>query len=157
MKRAVHLNDFIMPEYRGKNPDDYEFRNDGEIVRKDRWETGIHRIRNMLVCAGQMPDAPEFEIDEVVKEVEIMLDNLAPPVTDAETLANTEALAREFCRMGGFEAPPKDVLMRHIDPAKSPRLANCWAKAATAQEFITGIVVKDCLGFDNNKDDDNVV
>ena len=47
LERKVTLEDFIMPEYRGKNPDDYEFRGDGKIVRKDRWETGIHRIHTI--------------------------------------------------------------------------------------------------------------
>lgn len=50
--RKVTLDDFIIPEYRGKNPEDYEFRHDGKIVRKDRWETGIHKIHTML---GPMP------------------------------------------------------------------------------------------------------
>ena len=73
LERKVTLEDFIMPEYRGKNPDDYEFRGDGKIVRKDRWVTGIHRIHTLLVDAEIMPDSPEFEIGEVVKTVELLM------------------------------------------------------------------------------------
>ncbi len=72
--RKVTLDDFIIPEYRGKNPEDYEFRHDGKIVRKDRWETGIHKIHTMLVEAGAMKDQPEFEIDDVVESVRSLLE-----------------------------------------------------------------------------------
>lgn len=71
--RKVTLDDFIIPEYRGKNPEDYEFRHDGKIVRKDRWENGIHKIHTMLVEAGAMKDQPEFEIDDVVESVRSLL------------------------------------------------------------------------------------
>lgn len=74
-ERRVTLEDFIMPEFRGKNPDDYEFRDDGKIVRKDRWENGIHRIHTMLMSAGVMPDAPDFEIDDVIEAVRSLLDS----------------------------------------------------------------------------------
>ncbi len=74
-ERKVTLEDFIMPEFRGKNPDDYEFRGDGKIVRKDRWENGIHHIHTILMNAGLMPDAPEFEIDDVIEAVRSLLDN----------------------------------------------------------------------------------
>lgn len=67
--RAVTAEDFIIPRFRGKNPEDYEFRADGEIVRKDRWEKGIHRIRNMLVEAKLLPDKAEFEIIDVLNVV----------------------------------------------------------------------------------------
>lgn len=71
--RKVTFDDFIMPEYRGKNPEDYEFREDGKIVRKDRWERGIHKIHNILMEAGVMPDQSEFEIDDVVNAVKSLL------------------------------------------------------------------------------------
>lgn len=71
--RKVTFDDFIMPEYRGKNPEDYEFREDGKIVRKDRWENGIHRIHTLLINAGLMAKDPEFEIDDVVNAVRSIL------------------------------------------------------------------------------------
>jgi hypothetical protein len=71
--RAVTAEDFIIPKFRGKNPEDYEFRADGEIVRKDRWETGIHRIRNLLVGAKLLPDSAQFEITDVIRAVEKLI------------------------------------------------------------------------------------
>ncbi|MEG0969430.1 MAG: hypothetical protein RSG92_29145, partial [Pseudomonas sp.] len=44
----VTERDFRMPEFRDAKPEDYEFRGDGKIVRKDRWETGIYSIRYAL-------------------------------------------------------------------------------------------------------------
>ena len=68
-KQAVTKEDFIMPEFRGANPEDYEFRGDGKIVRKDRWEQGIRRIVGILGM-----DSGEFEIDDVIKEVQTLYD-----------------------------------------------------------------------------------
>ena len=67
--RPAELNDFIIPEFRGKNLEDYEVRADGKVVRKDRWEKGIHCIRNLLVDAELLPDSAEFEIIDVVRAV----------------------------------------------------------------------------------------
>jgi hypothetical protein len=81
--RKVTIEDFIMPEFRGKNPDDYEFREDGKIVRKDRWERGIHRIHTLLMQAGVMPTQNEFEISDVVIAVENLLEeDKTPSKTD---------------------------------------------------------------------------
>ena len=61
--RPVRESDFRRPEYVGEDPDDYEFRDDGKIVRKDRWETGIRKIAATLgVSRG-------FEIDDLVAKV----------------------------------------------------------------------------------------
>lgn len=67
--RPAELNDFIIPEFRGKNLEDYEVREDGKVVRKDRWQNGIHCIRNLLVDAKLLPDSAEFEIIDVVRAV----------------------------------------------------------------------------------------
>ena len=61
-KRPVTENDFRMEEFKNKDPADYEFRQDGKIVRKDRWETGIRNISSILNCNN-------FEISEVVERV----------------------------------------------------------------------------------------
>jgi hypothetical protein len=60
----VTEQDFRMPEFKNSNPEDYEFRDDGNIVRKDRWETGIQRIR---IALGM--NTREFEIDDIVYAV----------------------------------------------------------------------------------------
>lgn len=72
MDRAVTEQDLRLPEFRGADVRDLEFRKDGKIVRKDRWERGIHRIRAIV-----LPDAPEFEIDELVQRVQELQDAAA--------------------------------------------------------------------------------
>lgn len=67
--RQVTEEDFRMPEFRGKDPKDYEFRADGKVVRKDRWENAIHKIRYAL---GD--NRREFEIDDIVSAVGILTD-----------------------------------------------------------------------------------
>lgn len=58
--------DFRMPEY--QRPDfkieDYERRDDGKIVRKDRWEKGIRSI------ATTMGFYKDLEVDDVVLKAE---------------------------------------------------------------------------------------
>lgn len=70
MVREVTERDFRMPEYRDAKPEDYEFRADGKMVRKDRWEQGIHRIANVLVMYGHIPSSREFEIDDIVAAIQ---------------------------------------------------------------------------------------
>ncbi len=77
MSRAVTERDFRRPEFTDADPKDYEFRSDGKIVRKDRWETGIHRIRSAL---GD--DRREFEIDEIVRAVEALVATVPQPPED---------------------------------------------------------------------------
>ena len=71
--RPAVLNDFIIPEFRDKHIEDYEVRGDGKLVRKDRWETGIRCIRNLLVEAKLLPDSAEFEITDVIRAVEKLI------------------------------------------------------------------------------------
>ncbi|MDU9399010.1 hypothetical protein [Pseudomonas sp. zfem003] len=63
MRQVTEL-DFRMPEFRNAKVEDYEFRQDGKLVRKDRWERGIHTIRAIIGHGGR-----EFEIDDVVEQV----------------------------------------------------------------------------------------
>ena len=63
MNKVTEL-DFRLPEFRDANPNDYEFRRDGKIVRKDRWERAVHSIQQLV-----LPGAREFEIEEVVAAV----------------------------------------------------------------------------------------
>ena len=71
--RPAELDDFIIPEFRGKKISDYEVRADGKVVRKDRWENGIRRIRNMLIEAKLLPDSVEFEIIDVINAVDKLI------------------------------------------------------------------------------------
>lgn len=61
----VTERDLRLPEFRDSNPDDLEFRPDGKIVRKDRWEVGMRHIAEILGF-----DAREgFEIEDVIRGV----------------------------------------------------------------------------------------
>lgn len=71
--RPVTELDFRMPKFRDAKPEDYEFREDGALVRKDRWETGIHKIRSILGDSRR-----EFEIDDIIRAVEALVEALPP-------------------------------------------------------------------------------
>lgn len=66
--REVTEFDLRMPEFRDAKLEDLEFRSDGKIVRKDRWESGIRRIREALGDHRR-----EFEIDDVVQAVNALV------------------------------------------------------------------------------------
>ncbi len=87
MKQAT-LRDFIQPEFRDKDPDDYEVRDDGAIVRKDRWEMGVRRIRSAI---GD--NRCEFEIDDAVSAVQALVslvEHLLPPPEEDMDEEDTE-------------------------------------------------------------------
>lgn len=62
--RAVSEKDFRLPEFKDAVVDDYEFRSDGKLVRRDRWERVVQSIRAIL---GINPKS--FELDDVVESV----------------------------------------------------------------------------------------
>lgn len=64
--REVTERDFRMPEFRDAKVEDYEFRKDGALVRKDRWERAVHSIASTL----GMESRSGFEIADVVARVQ---------------------------------------------------------------------------------------
>lgn len=64
MNKEVSINDFIMPEFKGANPEEYERRADGQIVRKDRW---VNAMRKIVTLVG-LNDC-SFEINDIVDRV----------------------------------------------------------------------------------------
>jgi hypothetical protein len=72
--RAVTERDLRDPRFRVGEPDEYEFRHDGSIARKDRWERGIHDIRYALGHSGG-----SFEVADIVKAVEALVAAIEPP------------------------------------------------------------------------------
>lgn len=79
MAREVTERDFRKPEFYDAKPEDYEFRSDGAVVRKDRWENGIHRIRQALGDRRR-----EFEIDDIVKAVFALVSTIPEPPEEDE-------------------------------------------------------------------------
>lgn len=74
--RPVTERDLRMPEFYHLNADDlddYEFRDDGKIVRKDRWENAILSIRSALGDRRR-----EFEISDVVSAVRAIVKAIEP-------------------------------------------------------------------------------
>lgn len=68
-KRVVTERDLRAPEFAEGTPDDYEFRDDGKIVRKDRWERGIHSIAAILGHSRR-----GFEIPDLVEELRLLVE-----------------------------------------------------------------------------------
>ncbi len=78
MTRPVTERDLRMPEFRDADPADLEFRGDGKVVRKDRWETGMRRIGT----AVGMPFHGDVEINQVVDAVVELAEGLWQAVGD---------------------------------------------------------------------------
>lgn len=70
MPREVREQDFRRPEFRDAKVEDYEFRDDGAIVRKDRWERGLRDIASMVVGSRS-----KFEVKDVVDAVGDLVGN----------------------------------------------------------------------------------
>ena len=80
MSREVTERDVRMPEFANAKVEDYEFREgDGKVVRKDRWQNGIMRIRSAL---GD--NRREFEIDDIVNAVLALVGTIETPPDDEE-------------------------------------------------------------------------
>lgn len=64
MTRKVTEDDFRMKEFVGAKIEDYEFRDDGKLVRKDRWYCAVIQIASIVGVSVR-----DFEIDDVVDSV----------------------------------------------------------------------------------------
>lgn len=69
------------------HPEDYERREDGKVVRKDRWEWGLRNI----VTALHGPRY-SFEIDEVVESVRALAERAKDPAEEAGAVISAYAL-----------------------------------------------------------------
>jgi hypothetical protein len=64
VNREVMERDLRAAEYREGKPDEYEFRSDGKIVRKDRFQCGMRDIAAIVFGCGH-----DYEIADVVKAI----------------------------------------------------------------------------------------
>jgi hypothetical protein len=64
MSREVMERDLRAPEFRQGDADEYEFRDDGKIVRKDRFIRGMQDIASIIFGSRH-----DYEIGEVVAAV----------------------------------------------------------------------------------------
>lgn len=65
MSREVTERDLRAAEYSDGKPDEYEFRNDGKIVRKDRFQRGMRDIAAIVFGCGH-----DYEIADVIKAIQ---------------------------------------------------------------------------------------
>ncbi|OAI85005.1 hypothetical protein [Pseudomonas putida] len=79
MTREVTELDFRKPEFRNAKVEDYEFREDGALVRKDRWQTGMWRVASLLGASRG-----GFEIDDVIDQLRKTVGNWCPPDPDED-------------------------------------------------------------------------
>lgn len=79
MTRPVTEVDFRMPQYRDAKPEEYEFRADGALVRKDRWECAVKSI-----CCLVGLDGFKFEIPDVIQAVRTLANDRDGWVTIAQ-------------------------------------------------------------------------
>ncbi|WP_337881737.1 hypothetical protein [Chromobacterium haemolyticum] len=123
--RQVTERDFRMPQFRDADLNDYEFREDGKIVRKDRWEMGMHRIAQIA-----FPGAREFEIDDVVKEVREVFSRGR---RDAQEIVDqTNQIAALIAADHGFE-----LEHQAYHKATATRAIAIWKLACRIQELMT--------------------
>lgn len=64
-KRQVTERDLRRPEFMDCEPEDLEWRADGTLARRDRWEQGIRQIAGIV---GLNPRTG-FEVEDVVQRV----------------------------------------------------------------------------------------
>ncbi|MBG6287708.1 hypothetical protein I5I61_09655 [Pseudomonas nitroreducens] len=83
MRQATE-RDFRKPEFMDASVEDYEVRDDGVCVRKDRWEMGVRRLASMVGCSR------DFEIPDVLDKAGQILDGwmTAEPEDFPDMLAN---------------------------------------------------------------------
>lgn len=98
--REVTERDLRMPEFRDAKPEDLEFRDDGKLVRKDRWEVALRNVVSAIGWARR-----EFEVHEVSAEVR-RIKELADANVKVTALKNLKAEALEV-----FDGPecPQEV------------------------------------------------
>ena len=73
MSRLVTEYDFRQKEFQHPDikPEQYEFRADGKLVRKDRWERGFRKLAYLLGYNAR----GEFEIQDVIEVMKKFIEN----------------------------------------------------------------------------------
>lgn len=79
-KRIVTEADFRKPEFLDAKIEDYEFRSDGKLVRKDRWEKAVMSLSEIVGLSTR-----DFEIEALIVAVSAI-------AVDAEGWTSVESL-----------------------------------------------------------------
>lgn len=110
------------PEFETSDPADYERRDDGAIVRLDRWRDGIQRIQSALGGSGA------YEIPDLVAEVA----RLAKQVPPKRCCARASGYCpHPACPRGRDEEALCPLPVEDVQPSVAERMAQA-ARAAAA-------------------------
>lgn len=91
MSSEVMEQDLRAPEFRQGKPEEYERRDDGKIVRKDRFRTGMQDIASIIFGARH-----EYEIPDVVDAVRgLATMQLRDAIDDARDVYESQPKALE--------------------------------------------------------------
>ena len=118
--RIVTEKDFRKDEFIDANPEDYEFREDGKIVRKDRWEKGIRRIAHLLDM-GNVWDITDViqRVDDIVNKPTEYMPKEEPAGVSLPTEEDIKKLADGKRRILSFDSVTRKKqieLVRSIFP-----------------------------------------
>lgn len=128
MKREVTEQDLRMPEYVGMSLEDLEFRSDGKIVRKDRWEAGMRSVASML----GFPPREGFEIGDVTAKLGQITRRLGLVRSDAER----DVLAERYRQIAAEGWTPEHD--DEHDDGSLAAAAACYALGDQAGELPAG-------------------
>lgn len=111
-QREVTEFDLRAPEFQRRDikPEDYEFRDDGNVVRKDRWETGLRNVASALGWARK-----GYEIPEVVAEVRRQLDRGVDGEEEYASWAIVHLGVQRPARISGPVRAPRHCQSQHPD------------------------------------------
>lgn len=75
MKKEVTELDLRRPEFQDPKlkPEHFEFDADGEVVRKDRFETGMRKVHGVLIGLGLASARDKWTVDSVVSGIKSAL------------------------------------------------------------------------------------
>ena len=135
-KRAVTEQDFRKEEYINKDVNDYEFRGDGKIVRKDRWSSGMNQIAHLVGAVNN----GEFEIPDVIEKVEALRDGVVNRNKLNMIWYITHAEMEKF-KDGEFGSFDRDGLVNFLDELSCrktdwDKYKEDWKTDHMSEEFI---------------------
>lgn len=85
-RKPVTERDMRSPEFRDCEPEDLEWRDDGTLARRDRWEQGIRQIAGIV----GMDPRKGFEVADVVAAVRrLKVEPLGDDVTKCRLCGET--------------------------------------------------------------------
>lgn len=79
MSKQVTESDIRLPQFKDAKLEDLEFDPSGEVVRKDRFYTGMKRMNGILIEHGISSARDSWTVDEVVNKFKILMSEYKKP------------------------------------------------------------------------------